>query len=108
LLPPSLPGIDGLSLASHYHPASPRQVGGYFYDVFALGDKRWAFFIGDVEGHGADAAVATSLIRYTLRSAALHYSDPTHALAELNSVLLRELDPRRFCTVLFGDIRATR
>jgi len=102
LLPPLLPEIEGASVASHYHPASPRRVGGDFYDLFALSDNRWAFFIGDVEGHGVDAAVATSLIRYTLRSAALHYSDPTDGLAELNSVLLRELNPRRFCTVLFG------
>ncbi|QLL10473.1 serine/threonine-protein phosphatase [Mycobacterium vicinigordonae] len=104
LLPPSLPEIDGLALAAHYHPASPRQVGGDFYDVFALGHSRWAFFIGDVEGHGAEAAVATSLIRYTLRAAALHFADPTEVLAELNAALLRELDPRRFCTVLFGNL----
>lgn len=104
LLPPALPTIEGLSLASHYHPASSRRVGGDFYDVFALGDNRWAFFIGDVEGHGVGAAVATSLIRYTLRSAALHYRDPTEGLEELNSVLLRQFDPRRFCTVLFGTM----
>jgi serine phosphatase RsbU (regulator of sigma subunit) len=104
LLPPALPDIEGLSLASHYHPASARRVGGDFYDVFAIGENRWAFFIGDVEGHGVNAAVTTSLIRYTLRSAALHYRDPTDGLAELNSVLLRESDPRRFCTVLFGTL----
>lgn len=105
LLPPMLPTVEGASLAAHYHPASARRVGGDFYDVFALGDDRWAFFIGDVEGHGVDAAVVTSLIRYTLRSAALHYSDPIDGLAELNSVLLRELHPRRFCTVLFGTLQ---
>ncbi|WP_253866910.1 SpoIIE family protein phosphatase [Mycobacterium asiaticum] len=104
LLPPVLPRIEGLTLAAHYHPASPRRVGGDFYDVFPLGDNRWAFFVGDVEGHGVEAAVATSLIRYTLRSAALHYRDPTLGLAELNAVLMRELAPRRFCTVLFGTL----
>ncbi|WP_445170802.1 SpoIIE family protein phosphatase [Mycolicibacterium sp. Dal123E01] len=104
LLPPSLPEIDGLSLASHYHPADPRQVGGDFYDVFALDKRRWAYFIGDVQGHGASAAVATSLIRYTLRSAALHESDPTDVLRVLNEVMLREANPRRFCTVLFGTL----
>jgi phosphoserine phosphatase RsbU/P len=104
LLPPSLPVIDGLVLASHYHPVSVSQVGGDFYDVFALGEDRWAFFIGDVEGHGAEAAAATSLIRYTLRAAALHSSDPIEVLAELNVVLLRETSPRRFCTVMFGTL----
>ncbi len=104
LVPPSLPHIDGLEVAAYFRPVSARQVGGDFYDLFGLGDDRWAFFIGDVLGHGVDAAVVTSLIRYTLRSAALHYPDPTSGLAELNSVLLREVAPRRFCTVLFGTI----
>ena len=99
LLPPLLPTIRGLSLAAHYHPASPRQIGGDFYDVFALGGDRWALFIGDVMGHGTQAAIVTSLIRYTLRSAALHHADPVEALRELNQVMLREVAPRRFCTV---------
>jgi phosphoserine phosphatase RsbU/P len=102
LLPPSLPRVPGLSLAAHYHPASPRQVGGDFYDVFAIGQGRWAFFVGDVEGHGAVAATVTSLIRYTLRAAALHYDDPTEGLAELNAVLVSDPNQHRFCTVLFG------
>jgi sigma-B regulation protein RsbU (phosphoserine phosphatase) len=104
LLPPSLPDIDGVALASYYRPASPRRVGGDFYDVFPLGGTRWGFFLGDVLGHGPEAAIVTSLIRYTLRSAALHYRDLTRGLEELNSVLLREAEPRRFCTVLFGTL----
>lgn len=105
LLPPSLPEIDGMTVAAYFRPISSRQVGGDFYDLLALGNDRWAFFIGDVLGHGAGAAVVTSLIRYTLRSAALHYSDPRHALEELNLVLLRENEPRRFCTVNYGTVQ---
>ncbi|WP_349268486.1 hypothetical protein MPNTM1_03347 [Mycolicibacterium parafortuitum] len=104
LLPPSLPRIGGLASASYFRPISARQIGGDFYDLFSLGGDRWAFFIGDVLGHGVDAAVVTSLIRYTLRAAALHYADPIDVLAELNSVLLREVAPRRFCTVVFGTL----
>lgn len=104
LLPPTLPGIPGLDLAAHYHPASRRQVSGDFYDVFDLGDGRWAFFLGDVEGHGPPAAAMTSLVRYTLRSAALHHDDPTEVLVELNSVLVRDKNESRFCTVLFGTL----
>jgi phosphoserine phosphatase RsbU/P len=104
LLPPSLPNIPGLGLAAHYHPASRRQVGGDFYDVFVIQPERWAFFLGDVEGHGAAAAAVTSLIRYTLRSAALHYSDPIEVLAELNDVLIRDSSEKHSCTVLFGTL----
>ncbi|WP_232000748.1 PP2C family protein-serine/threonine phosphatase [Mycobacterium kyorinense] len=102
LLPPTLPDIPGLTLAAHYYPASPTQVGGDFYDVFPLGGGRWAFFLGDVEGHGAAAAALTSLIRYTLRATALRFRDPRDALAELNAVLVRDPNENRFCTVLFG------
>jgi len=105
LLPPSLPAIPGLGLAAHYHPASRRQVGGDFYDVFAIEPDRWAFFLGDVEGHGSAAAAVTSLIRYTLRSAALHYSDPIEVLAELNNVLIRDPSQRHSCTALFGTLQ---
>jgi sigma-B regulation protein RsbU (phosphoserine phosphatase) len=105
LLPPSLPEVPGLALAAHYHPASPKQVSGDFYDIFALGDGRWAFFLGDVEGHGASAAALTSLIRYTLRAAALHFCEPTDGLAELNAALMRDPNEKRFCTVLFGTLQ---
>jgi sigma-B regulation protein RsbU (phosphoserine phosphatase) len=104
LLPPALPAIPGLSVAAHYHPAVAGQVGGDFYDVFALDKQRWAFFLGDVEGHGATAAAVTSLIRYTLRSAALHHDDPTDGLAELNSALVGDPNEKKFCTVLFGTL----
>ena len=100
LLPPALPQISGLELACHYHAAS--RVGGDFYDVFLVAPGRWAFFLGDVQGHGVEAAVVTSHIRYTLRAAAVHHRDPTDGLAELNWSLLQEPSTDRFCTVVFG------
>ncbi|MDL5205348.1 GAF domain-containing SpoIIE family protein phosphatase [Streptomyces sp. ALI-76-A] len=106
LLPPVLPPVPGLELACHYQTASPRDVGGDFYDVFSLGGQRWAFFLGDVCGRGAEAATVTSLTRYTLRAAAQHHDDPTEVLDALNSALL--LDPSmgsRFCTCVFGTLQ---
>ncbi|GAB3298016.1 PP2C family protein-serine/threonine phosphatase [Parasphingorhabdus pacifica] len=102
LLPPSLPSVPGLELACHYHAASTADVTGDFYDVFALGDGRWAVFLGDVTGHGVSAAAVTSLIRYTLRTAALHHQDPAAVLEELNSALLLDPQVPQHCTVLFG------
>lgn len=52
LLPPSLPTVPGLRAAAHYHTASRDNLGGDFYDLFALGDGRWGFFLGDVCGKG--------------------------------------------------------
>ncbi|GAY16249.1 PP2C family protein-serine/threonine phosphatase [Mycobacterium sp. shizuoka-1] len=105
LLPSALPQIPGLSMAAHYHPAASGQVGGDFYDVFGVAPDRWAFFLGDVEGHGAPAAAVTALVRHTLRAAALHHDDATAGLHELNTALISDPGERRFCTVLSGTLQ---
>ncbi|WP_103350766.1 PP2C family protein-serine/threonine phosphatase [Amycolatopsis sp. CA-128772] len=106
LLPPALPEVPGLEVAAYYHPASADEVGGDFYDLFPLTGGRWGFFLGDVSGKGAAAAVVTSLARYTLRAAAASDPDPVTVLERLNTVLHHEYrgsDPR-YCTVIHGHI----
>lgn len=103
LLPPALPTVPGLELACHYHTASVHDVGGDFYDVFPLDDGRWALFLGDVCGKGAEAAAVTSLTRYTLRAAAQINCDPVAVLDALNTALLSDVAAgSRFCTAVFG------
>ncbi|MGC4938823.1 SpoIIE family protein phosphatase [Kribbella sp. DT2] len=104
LLPAQLPVVPGVETAAYYHTASAIQLGGDFYDVFAVDRHRWGFFLGDVCGKGSAAAAVTSLARYTLRAAALH--DPGSALATLNAVLNERFatgDPR-YCTAIFGTL----
>jgi sigma-B regulation protein RsbU (phosphoserine phosphatase) len=104
LLPPSLSPPEGLEARAYFHAASPDQVGGDFYDLFALSHDRSGFFIGDVCGKGANAAALTSLTRYTLRAAAVIDGDPVTVLHNLDAVFHQEvLSPSmRFCTVIFG------
>ncbi|MFF6814151.1 PP2C family protein-serine/threonine phosphatase [Streptomyces sp. NPDC012403] len=104
LLPATLPDLPGVETACHYHMASPIQLGGDFYDLFALDDDRSAFFLGDVCGKGPQAAALTSLTRYTLRAAALHDADPVANLRVLNTVLLDRYtgDDPRYCTAVAG------
>ncbi|KPC80891.1 histidine kinase [Streptomyces sp. NRRL S-4] len=104
LLPPILQPVPGLDVAAHYHFASSDEVGGDFYDLFPPAAGRWAFFMGDVRGKGADAAVVTSLARYTLRAAAVSHPVPAMVLASLNTALSQasQEDEPRFCTVIFG------
>jgi len=104
LLPPALAPVPGLEAAAHYYFASLNEVGGDFYDLFALGAGRWGLFLGDVCGKGADAAAVTSMIRYTLRAAAVYDPDPATVLRTLNAALHEEYerDLGRFCTAIFG------
>ena len=80
LLPPSLSPPAGLDASAYYHAASPSEVGGDFYDLFALSREKAAFFLGDVCGKGVDAATLTSLARYTLRAAAVNHDHPEAVL----------------------------
>jgi sigma-B regulation protein RsbU (phosphoserine phosphatase) len=99
LIPPEPPEIPGLDVAAVYRPAGDgAEVGGDFYDVFQVTDDDWVFVLGDVSGKGVDAAVLTSLIRYTVRGLAIKVAEPSEVLRQLNSLLLAR-DVGRFCTL---------
>lgn len=106
LLPPVLQPPPGMVAADYYFAASPDDIGGDFYDLFPLSRVKWGFFLGDVAGKGADAAVVTGLTRYVLRSAAVSDDDPVQVLHNLNSVLGQRLGIQkiRLCTLIYGNM----
>lgn len=104
LLPASLPTIPGAEVAARYRPAAEGDVGGDFYDIFEVGDGRWALLIGDVAGKGPEAAALTALARHTIRTAWLERDrDPEEVLRILHEVILRE-EGERFCTLALGTL----
>jgi serine phosphatase RsbU (regulator of sigma subunit) len=105
LSPPSLPSIDGLDVAVYCEPSAPEDVGGDFYDLFALEGSRAGFFLGDVCGKGPEAAAVTSLARYTMRTAAMLHETPDAILMDLNAALLmRDTSLNQTCTAVYGQI----
>jgi sigma-B regulation protein RsbU (phosphoserine phosphatase) len=99
LVPPAPPAIAGLDVAGAYRPARDgEEVGGDFYDVFQTGDDRWVVLIGDVCGKGVQAAIATALIRHSLRAALVGGTPAPAALARVNATML-ERGVDRSCTV---------
>ena len=88
----SLPAPPGVGVHAIYLPASKEaQVGGDWYDAFELPDKRILFSIGDVAGHGIEAAIAMSHARQAIVAAALVHSDPASVLSTANrSILLQD------------------
>ena len=105
LLPPALPPIPGVEVASTYRAAGEGiDVGGDFYDVFEISDSHWGVALGDVMGKGTEAAAVTALARYTLRAAAMRAGSPSAVLKVLNDAINRH-DTERFCTVVFGRLR---
>jgi PAS domain S-box-containing protein len=106
LLPPALPEIPGIELASRYRAAGEAtEVGGDFYDMFDAGNGSWAVVIGDVCGKGPEAAAVTGLARHTIRATAIHEDRPSAVLDQLNRAMLQQVPDGRFCTVCYARVR---
>jgi PAS domain S-box-containing protein len=98
LLPPRLPKVTGVTMASRYETADHGRVGGDFYDVIELPDERLLLVIGDVCGKGPEAAAVTGLARHTVRAVAVHERHPSAVLSALNEVLLADERSTLFVT----------
>lgn len=69
--------FPGLSLAAFYEPArNEAEVGGDFYDVFALAGGKVALMVGDACGKGLEAAAQNVQVKDVLR--AFLRGDPHH------------------------------
>jgi serine phosphatase RsbU (regulator of sigma subunit) len=60
------------------------ELGGDWYDVFALPGDRVGFVMGDVAGHGLKSAVIMGRLRSALRAYALDEDDPGKVLDRLD------------------------
>ena len=86
LLPIGLPDLPGIALATRYLPgAGGRDVGGDFYIAHALEDGRLLLVIGDVMGHGAQAAARMGQLRAVLAAYAYDGDPPDRVLAHLSA-----------------------
>jgi serine phosphatase RsbU (regulator of sigma subunit) len=90
-----------LTFSATYVPASEEaKVGGDWYDAVEIGEQRVLFTLGDVEGHGIEAAVTMNRARQALTTAALTGGDPAAVLTRVNGELLRS--EARMVTAVVG------
>jgi serine phosphatase RsbU (regulator of sigma subunit)/anti-sigma regulatory factor (Ser/Thr protein kinase) len=106
LLPRQLPDIPGMEFAARYLPAtSELDVGGDWYDAMALGDGNVGLVIGDVAGHGLEAAAVMGQFRNALRAYALDGAGPAAAVDRLNR-LTRTFEQNDMATLVYGEFDA--
>jgi PAS domain S-box-containing protein len=85
LLPDKLPDVPGLALDARYLPVTRNmEIGGDWYDVFRLPDRRLAVTVGDVMGKGLQAAAGMGRVRNALRALALTDPRPAAVLSGLD------------------------
>src|SRR3989440_5447666 len=93
LLPQSLPSVPGLAVAARYLPArAEARVGGDWYDAAALDGGRLAVTIGDVAGHGIQAAALMGRLRDSLRVSALEGATAAQATERVDRLFESQSD----------------
>ncbi len=80
LLPTKLPSCPGLAFATRYVGAEHKTIGGDWYDIFTVGSGQLWIVMGDVAGHGLQAAVVMGRIRSALRAYSLLDESPERVL----------------------------
>ena len=100
-----LPDLAPLQLAARYLPATDAaEIGGDWYDAFALPGEQVALVVGDLAGHDLDAAVAMGQARNVLRALAVDRCElPAQLLTRFDTVL-SQLLPGRTGTCVYAQL----
>jgi sigma-B regulation protein RsbU (phosphoserine phosphatase) len=101
LLPQAEPQLAGLEVGHVYASSARVEVGGDVYDFMTLDDGRLAVVLGDVTGHGIDAAADMAMAKFVFRSLAREHPAPADFLAAANEVVVGEIGAAKFITLLY-------
>src|SRR5262249_23425195 len=101
LLPQSMPELPGLELGAAYESSARVEVGGDVYDFMELADGRLAVTLGDLTGHGVEAAPDMAMAEFGFRSLAREHPDASDFLQSANHVVVGEIAPGKFITMVY-------
>jgi len=99
-IPETLPEFTDWELAARWKTA--RQVGGDFYDVFDLPNRRLGLFIADVADKGVPAALFMALTRTLVRAAVTELGSPAEAMKRVNDLLIPDTKQGMFVTAVYA------
>ncbi|MGW1376822.1 SpoIIE family protein phosphatase [Streptomyces sp. NPDC002446] len=95
LLPQHLPEQSAVDLAYRYLPSDDRAgVGGDWFDVIGLSGTRVGLVVGDVVGHGLEAAATMGRLRTTVRALARLDLSPDELLSRLDDLVGQTAEER--------------
>jgi serine phosphatase RsbU (regulator of sigma subunit) len=102
LLPERLPDLDGLDTAFRYIAGDEGDVGGDWYDMFALPSGWVCVTVGDVVGRGLRSGAVMGRLRNAVRAYALDDDgDPAAILGRVDA-MVRHFQPGEMATVAVG------
>lgn len=100
LLPQSINSIDGIEISGFYNPAT--LIGGDFYDVIRINDKKMFVVVADVSGKGIPAALYMSKVQAMIQFAAKIFPSPKEILVEVNKLIHQKIDKKSFITAIIA------
>src|SRR5690606_36521040 len=90
LLPRRLPEQEAVEASACYRPADELSgLGGDWYDLIPLSGSRVALVVGEVPGHGIDAAAGMGRLRTAVQTLAAIDLPPEEVLAHLDDLASR-------------------
>ncbi|MEU3741464.1 SpoIIE family protein phosphatase [Streptomyces sp. NPDC032198] len=96
LLPQHVPEQSAVELAHRYLPTDDvTGVGGDWFDVIPLSGTRVGLVVGDVVGHGLQAAATMGRLRTTVRAFAQMDMDPVELLSRLDDLVAQSTEEQR-------------
>jgi phosphoserine phosphatase RsbU/P len=104
LLPDKLPQPAGAQIAAAWQPA--REVGGDYFDVIQLDEKRIGICIGDVAGKGITAALLMANLQASFRAFATADASPQLVCTKLNKFLCANTATGKFVTFFYAVLDA--
>jgi serine phosphatase RsbU (regulator of sigma subunit) len=88
LLPERLPKVDGVETSARYEAGVKGvDVGGDWYDLIALDDRRLLLVVGDVSGRGVRAAATMAALRFAIHAYAAQNDPPDAILTKLSKLV---------------------
>lgn len=102
LLPNSFPRVQGFEIYGLNIPSL--QVGGDYFDCFALDDQRLIFAVGDVSGKGVGAALLMSNLHAGLHTIVQSKADLQSIVARLNELIYENTNFDKFITFFYAEI----
>ncbi len=105
LLPDALPDVPGALLCTRYRPGGRADLGGDWYDVIPLPNRRHGVAIGDVVGHGVRAAAVMGQLRQAFRVYAGEGYSAAAVVERLNQFVFAQ-GPIEMATLCYGVLDA--
>jgi serine phosphatase RsbU (regulator of sigma subunit) len=96
LIPGNLPSGGAVEFASLFEPSAA--IGGDYFDILRLDERRLAVIIADVSGHGLSTGLRMAMIKAAFQILVQEEDDPEAILGRLDTVVRADTRSRFFVT----------